>query len=98
MFNSFRKAEPKYSVGDIVYYNRDGNFGDENDELLLIRKRNFKRCNGDSKKQWYYSGYVMKIIDSNESQGVSQVPIYNTTLFNAPERSIKGLESLLPKQ
>lgn len=54
MFNSFRKAEPKYSVGDIVYYNRDGNFGDENDELLLIRKRNFKRCNGDSKKQWYY--------------------------------------------
>ncbi len=98
MFNLFKKKDSKYEKGDLLIYNQNKEFGDENDRLFQIKDKRYGTCINNPKKQWWYFGHLLEIRDVKGSKGLTQIPFYRTSLFNAPEDSLKGLESLIEKE
>lgn len=91
------KPEAQYQTGDLVVYNESGNFGNEEDRLFHIHSVRYGTCTNVPKKQHWYSGFLLEI-GEYESKGLPQIPIFSTTLTNASEDSLKGLEHLLLKK
>jgi hypothetical protein len=91
------KPEAKYQKGDLVVFNEQGRFGNDKDELFHIHSVRYGTTNSSAKKQYWYSGNLLKI-GEYESKGLPQVPVFSTTLTNAFEDSLKGLEHLVLKK
>lgn len=91
------KQKPKYCRGDLVIFNDSGNFGDNQDRLFHIHSVRYGTCIDVPKKQYWYSGYLLTL-GEYESKGLSQVPVFLTTLSNASENQLKGLENLCLKK
>ncbi len=85
--------KPLYNIGDLVVYNETGKFGNRNDRLFHIHSVRYGTCTNIPKKQYWYAGYLLEI-GEYESEGLPQVPIFSTTLTNAPENHLKPLEHL----
>lgn len=88
------KPEPKYGIGDLVVLNESKDFGNKEDKLFHIESIRYGTCTDVPKKQYWYSGNILKIVES-KSKGLPQIPAFSTTHINAPEDELKGLESLL---
>lgn len=85
-----------YNRGDLVIFNEFGNFGDTNDRLFHIHSVRYGTCTNVPEKQNWYSGYLLEM-KKYESEGVKVAPVFSTTLTNAKESSLKGLENLVIK-
>jgi len=88
------RPEPKYGIGDLVVYNPNKKFGNLYDRLFQIHDRRYGTCTNIPEKIWWYAGHLLEIKDSN-IKGLSQVPVYSTTLTNADETSLMELGKLL---
>lgn len=84
-------AMSKYSVGDIVIFNKFKKFGDENDKLFHIHALRYGNCTGVEKKQYWYAGYLLEI-KKHKSIGLPQIPIFATTITNVAMDEIKSLD------
>ena len=85
------RPKPKYDPGDLVIYNKDGEFGDERDRLFQICHRKYGTCNDTFTRQWWYSGNILRM-EKHESVGLPQIPVTTTGLHNAPEENMRKIE------
>tara|TARA_Y100000310_G_scaffold241609_1_gene245636 strand:+ start:870 stop:1148 length:279 start_codon:yes stop_codon:yes gene_type:complete len=87
-------SKAKHRSGDLVVWNQSGNFGNEEDKLFHIHSVRYGTCAGFPGKRHWYSGYLLKI-ENYESEGLPQVPVFETTITNAPEERLRELEHLV---
>ena len=112
MYRFLAIPEPKFKVGELVVLTRSTplirlesscgeiklfpNGSEDRDYLFQIAKREYKKCNGDKNRKWYYSGVEFEY-KPKKSISLIQVPVFSTGHYNASENKLRKLEAILVK-
>lgn len=88
------RPKPKYKRGELLVKNKEGNFGDKNDDLFHVCSRRYGRVNDDFEKRWYYNGVILELKETS-SEGLPKVPVYVTGIVNVAEENLKRLEEII---
>jgi hypothetical protein len=86
-------SKPKYKLGEMVIYKNL-----EVNELFLISQiDNYSQVWGGIKGNWYYSGEVMHLVETIDSN-LPLIPVRNCFEEEVLEGSLSSFESILKKE
>lgn len=88
-----KKICRKFNLHELVVYNKTGEFGNDQDILLYIGRIRYGRCTEIPKKQYWYSGYLLKV-KNNKRKAVTEFHPY-TGILNAQENHLISIQEYL---
>ena len=89
--SNIKMPEPKYDISSLVVHNRLD--GTDKDRLFLIKEREFRKARGDSEPHWYYSGHLLEVRLTSNSN-LPAIPYFSTTTSTVSENYMRPLEEI----